>query len=104
MIKVYINYPNSDFSIYEIDLNHPNIQKNNKANQRKLLINSYNFTEELLTFKTKYKFSSNSIENDLWTDIDTGDMMFDKYIAFEILKKLSEEYKPFQNNIIFRKF
>ena len=92
MIKVYINYPNSDFSIYEIDLNHSNIQKNKKQNQRKLIINSSNFTEELLEFKTKYKFSSNSEENDLWLDIDTGDTVFDKNIAFEILQELFKQY------------
>ena len=104
MIKVYINYPNSDFSIYESNLNHPNIQKHNKLNQRKLLINSSNFTEVMLSFKTKYKFSSNSDTNDLWIDIDTGDVILDKNIAFEILKELSSLYDPFKQNITFNKF
>jgi len=104
MIKVYINYPNSDFSIYEIDLNHSNIQKNKKQNQRKLIIDSSNFTEEILTFNTKYKFSANDAENDMWLDIDTGDSIFDKNIAFEILKQLAMIYVPFQKNITFKKF
>jgi len=104
MIKVYINYPNQGiFSIYE-DIEHKNIQKNTKVNQRVLSINSSNFTEKMLSFIDNYKFSATSAENDLWIDIDTGDTIFDKNIAFEILKKLSEKYVPFQNNITFKKF
>lgn len=96
MIAVYINYPNKRFSIHRNSaVNEKQISE--KVNQRVLKINISNLSDYLMKFKqSKYKFESSQKFNDMWLEINFGNINFEVAVAEYILFLLGKRYKPFR--------
>jgi hypothetical protein len=97
MINVYLNYPNSIATIHQTS-DCPRIHQHHTQNQRRLKI-------DLLTIETVLKtimdgeleFRSEQGLNDVWLEIDFGDLEFEIAVIKFILRQLGKQYAPFDS-------
>ena len=72
--------------------------KQNKANQRIIRINVNNASTELNNFINKiYTFGSTPNDNDMWLEIDFGDLLFEMSLLEYIRKIIAKHYTPFNS-------
>jgi hypothetical protein len=86
-MKVYINYPNPHFTIHK-NTSCSQIKKNQKTNQREIIINSQNLPIVLRNIIMNCpKFSAEATYNDLWLDItlDTREQEFGLVYIIQLL-------------------
>jgi len=97
MIAVYYNYPNSGFTIHEgMTVEEARVQF--KLNPRVYPVTFENIAKIVKKIKSPdLKFASNQAENDLWLEINFGDVVFEKAFAEYILRVLGKRYKPFRD-------
>ena len=96
MIAVYLNYPNKRFSIHTGSTVEEK-QKLGKTNQRVIKININNLSEYFQSFESqRYKFKSSREYNDMWLEINLGNMDFEIAVAMHIVHLLGKKYKPFR--------
>ena len=94
MIHTYIDYPNTRMTKHR-DSGCPNIQQSNKPDQQVSRINLESLSSELAKFADKtYAFASNPEQNDLWLEIDLGDISFETAVADYVLKLIAQHCTP----------
>jgi hypothetical protein len=93
MIAVYINYPNTHISIYE-NSNSASLRKHNRPNQRMFRIDPPAISARLAEIEA-LQFAATESLNDVWFDIDFGDIEFEKAVVAHLQRKLSKRYTPF---------
>jgi hypothetical protein len=97
MIAVYYNYPNSGFTIHE-GMNYEEARVQLKPKPRVDSVTLENITEIVEKVKSQdLKFASNRDLNDLWLEIDFGDVVFEKAFAEFVLRILGKRYKRFRD-------
>ena len=96
-MKVYVNYPNPHLTIHG-GLHCPEIQKQQKGNQRVLVVNNANIGEMLKQFiNGDHKFAADSSANDMWLDISLSTFKHSESLVFVIHELLAKKYKPFRS-------
>jgi hypothetical protein len=94
MIHTYINYPDTRMTKHR-DSGCPNIQESNKPDQRISRITLESLSSELAKFASKeYTFASDLGHNDIWVEIDLGDIQLETAVADYVLKLVAEHYSP----------
>ena len=95
MLNAYLNYPNSRVTIHR-DPACGMIQPTAKANQRRIRIEPSTVVAELKRFREReFRFQSTSELNDMWLEIDFGDLEFETLVADYIRRVLGQRYKRF---------
>ena len=96
MINLYINYPNSKFSVH-YDPKCSNIHQQHKSDQRNIIIDHSSLSSEVLKFANcEHKFASEKDYNDMWVFIDLDDLDFERAVTDHIWKLLAKHYSPFR--------
>ncbi len=97
MIHTYINYPNTRMTKHR-DSSCPDIQQSAKPDQRVSRINLESLSIELEKFTDKtYAFASIPEQNDIWLEIDLGDISFETAVADYVLKLIAQHYTPMRS-------
>ena len=77
MLIGYLNYPNYQVTAH-FDVSCGDIHKMHKTGQRNIRIDPATFSNEIQRFTQKeYHFSSEPDSNDMWLEIDFGDLEFE---------------------------
>ena len=93
-MRVYINYPKPHITIHH-DYECAEFHKNQKENQRTILVNLQNFTQVLTDFiEGKYAFRAEKELNDLWLDITLDSPELEKGFVLIIQALLGLRYTP----------
>jgi len=93
---VYINYPNSKFTIHR-DPHCPAIRMREKENQRIINIESGNVNSILHDFRNqRFKFQSKAELNDMWVEINLNSEAEELDTIKQIKQSLGSIYKPFR--------
>lgn len=97
MINVYINHPNPHITIHQSsDCGLIHAHKS-AAESRTVKIEISNLSQELSRFiKSEHKFNASKEFNDMWLEIDLGDLAFEIAVVFYIVAQLGKEYKQFK--------
>jgi len=90
MTNVYLNYPHNYISVHRKS-GCPQIQKNKKPKQRKIIINSENVDVELQRFNACH-FRSNRDMNDMWVRVCLDDEVSEMKVIEKIFR-----HKDFYN-------
>jgi hypothetical protein len=70
--------------------------KQHKVNQRRIKIDVNNISSELNNFIKKiYTFGSTPNDNDMWLEVDLGDLIFELNLLEHIRKIIAKHYTPF---------
>lgn len=100
MIRVYLNYPNHHVYIHA-ESSCSKIQQQRKVDQRVVQLNDESLSRELKRFKDEeYQFGSSKEINDMWLEIDMGNLSFEKAIVEYIVALLAQHYSRFKNTAI----
>ena len=95
MLNVYINYPNPHISIHGME-GCPSIRQQHKVDQRIVRIDLASLSSELRRFSSKdYAFGSQAKTNDMWLEVDFGDLAFERAAVEYIRGLLAARYMPF---------
>ncbi len=97
MIHTYINYPNTRMTKHR-DSGCSNIRQFSKHDQRVSRIDLDSLSSELAKFANKtYAFASIPEQNDIWLEIDLGDISFETAVADYVLKLIARHYSPMRS-------
>ena len=95
MLFAYLNYPEPDVVCHG-DQTCQEIGKHDKTGQRVVRIGGGSISDELLKFATgEYVFASCPANNDMWIQIDFGDMDFEEAVLRYTLNLVSQRYSRF---------
>lgn len=95
MIHVHINYPTPHLTIH-MKSECSDLGKRRKASQRVVNVNASNFVEGLQEFaKSKYRFGSNPMTNDIWLSINLPRREHEVAIVSIVEMILGSHHKPF---------
>lgn len=97
MINVYINLPNPHITIHQSsDCGMIHAHKS-AAESRTVRIDLINLSQELRWFVVgDHKFNSTVEFNDMWLEIDLGDLAFEIATVLFIVQQLGNLYKQFK--------
>jgi len=97
VLRAYLNYPSSRVSIHgDPDCGH--IQQARKTGQRIVIIESDSIGVELERFRqSEYGFAAEAASNDMWLDVDCGDLEFEKAVVHYVQRMLGARYQPFKD-------
>jgi hypothetical protein len=97
MINVYINHPNPHITIHQSsDCGLIHAHKS-EAESRKVKLGIANLSQELPRFvEGEHKFNATKEFNDMWLEIDLGDLAFEIATILFIVQQLGKVYKPFK--------
>lgn len=96
MIAVYYNYPNSGFTIHEGQTVEES-RVHSKPKPRIIHVTLKNLSKVVTRVTNPdFKFAAKQEENDLWMEINFGDLEFEKAFAEFILRQLGKRYKLFR--------
>lgn len=94
MMKVYVNYPDTKFSIH-CNPSCTEVHKMRKPGQRHIRIDIDSASTELGRFANKkHAFSSNSKSNDMWLEIEFEDAEFEKSVLKYVRRLIGKHYAP----------
>lgn len=94
MIHAYFNYPNKHIEIHELS-GCAAIQQQRKKRQRFVKIKRTTFSREVKKFEGFYRFAAKREANDMWVQVDFGDIDFEVQVVAHLIKILSRRYRPF---------
>jgi hypothetical protein len=97
MINVYLNYSNSIATIHQTSTC-PRIHAHHSPNQRILTINLKTFRDVIKDLaEGKFAFKAEAENNDVWLEIDFGELAFEIAVVKYIIHLLGERYEPFDD-------
>ncbi len=97
MLYTYINYPDTRMTKHR-DSGCPDIRQSNKPDQRVSRIDLNSLSNELAKFANKtYAFASTPEQNDIWVEIELGDISFETAVADYVLKLVARHYSPMRS-------
>ncbi len=97
MINVYLNYSNSIATIHQINTC-PRIHAHHSPNQRILKLNLNTIQPVLKDFvEGKFVFKAEAEYNDVWLEIDFGELAFEIAVVKYIIYLLGKRYEPFDD-------
>jgi len=95
MTHVYINYPNPKIRLH-CQSTCGDIGKMRKSSQRHVRLDSSSISFELQRFRAKaYPFSADKTANDMWLEVDFGDLQFERAVVEHIRGLVGAHYSPF---------
>jgi hypothetical protein len=95
VLKAYVNYPNSHVTIHRHG-DCSSIQQQRKPEQRVVRLETSTLSSELKKFEQKqYTFAADASRNDLWLEVDFGDLEFERAVVAYVKKILASHYTPF---------
>lgn len=95
MLTAYMNYPNLKMTVHA-DRACSQIGKRGKKGQRLIQIELDTLTSELLKFvREEHKFEANTTFNDMWLEVNLGDVVFEEAVLAYILHLVSNYRTPF---------
>jgi hypothetical protein len=94
MIMAYINYPNPHISIHGNSAC-SSIQMQGKKGQRIARLDNSTISSQLKRFSAKdYRFGAQAEINDMWLDLNFGDVEFEVAVINYIKRILGGHYRP----------
>lgn len=97
MIHVYINHPNPHVTIHQSSACGLIHAHKSTAESRTVKLGISNLSQELIKFvEGEYKFNATREFNDMWLEIDLGDLAFEIATVLFIVQQLGKSHKQFK--------
>jgi hypothetical protein len=95
--SIYVNYPNPHFSL-RVGVSVADRAHQDKRGQRVVAISPTTFSAEIARFvDMEVAFASKAELNDLWLELDFGDVEFEQRLGEYIQRLLGKRYEPLLN-------